>query len=167
MSDAAGGFHKYFDKELPELSAYATKVDYDIRPENLARYTIGYNATLLSLTTERGNSQFGHMVALLSASPTGDVVFHTWGFKVKGKIVLLEKKDDSFGGFYGENRKPVNATTYEIKVEPDDKFPDWMKQTRFILDPEEWDALLIVKPYVFAQAGVKSKAPDDPLMATD
>ena len=165
--EAVVGFSKYFGKEVPDQLVFATKVDYDIRPENIARYTTGYNATLLGLTTAYGNKKSGHMVALISATPAGEVVFHTWGHKMKGRIVVLEKKDEEFGSFYGENRKGVNATVYEIKIEPDEKFEDWVRQTRFLLDPEQWDSIVIVKPYVFAKPGAVSKVPDDPLMARD
>lgn len=163
--DAIVGFSKYFSKEVPDQLASASKIDYDIRPENIARYVTGYNATLLGLTTERGSKKSGHMVALVSATPDGEVVFHTWGHKMKGRIVILEKKDKDIPRSYGDTWRNINATIYEIKIEKDDQFPDWITQTRFLLDPENWDCLTIVKPYVFAQPGTASPAPDDPLMS--
>lgn len=162
-TEAMEGFAKYFDKETAEITAHLMKLDYDISPANLARYTTGYNATMLCMTTQRGTDKSGHMVALVSAAANGDVVFHTWGHRMKGKINVLKQTDKPVG-YYGVNGMGANGTTYEIKVEHDDKFEDWVKETRFILDPENMDAILIVKPYVFAEAGKKSKTPVDALM---
>lgn len=160
-SEKAAGFLTYFEDELEGVATCHFKTDYDLRPKNLARYTVGCNATILSLTTLTGRQYGSLAVALISADPDGRVVFQAWGFRMAGQIVMFEK-DDSLTG---SGPQAVPATSYEIIIDRDPSVPQWLIDKRFLLDPLKSDCLLIVKPYAFSAKGISSRPPDDPLMA--
>ncbi len=53
--EAKFGLMEYFRDELGDLATLRCHTDFDLRPENLARYTVGANATMLEMTTIRAN----------------------------------------------------------------------------------------------------------------
>ena len=163
-TDAREGFTNYFEKEIGDLATLRIHEDHDVRPENLARYTTGANATMLEMTTVQSNgSEGGHWVALVSAEPGGRVVFNTWGAQFEGLIRVFKpsEKPVTLG------TQTVPSTTYEIVLTNRDKLPQWVNNsgTRFVLDPSKWDGIIVVRPYIFSEKGKKSAPPEEPLFA--
>lgn len=160
--DARKGFTKYFEEELGDLATLRYHEDHDLRPENLSRYVSGVDAAMLEITTLQANgSTGGHWVSLVSLEPDGRVVFNTWGARFNGRIKVLKASDAKIS----INGKAVPATTYEIEISNRGDLPEWVNvsQIRFILDPEKWDGIILVRPYLFAGKGKKSAVPADPL----
>jgi hypothetical protein len=160
--DATEGFTKYFTKEIGDLATLRIHIDYNLKPENLARYTVGEAATMLEVTIRSGpQHDSSHWVALSEAKPDGSVVFHTWGARFKGKLEVMEANEEttSISG------QTVPKTTYEIKIQNHDDLPEWFRDSgrRFILDPMNWDSIYVLKPYVFATPGKRADPPVDPL----
>ncbi len=165
MDDAIQGFGKYFDENLAERAAFKRHVTYDISPESLSRYPIGWNATLLTLGFRVNRDTYSQTVSLISASPDGAIVFAFNGIIAQGRIVMLEKKDNSITrrfGIHGATQE-INATTYEIKPDSELKLPNYLKGSTIVLDPAFRHKLVVLKPYIFAEEGKKCRAPDDPL----
>lgn len=163
VDNATKGFKEYFEKNIAELATLKVRTDYDLRPENLARYTVGENATMLQVTIrEAPRHDSGHWVALVSAAAEGTVVFHTWGARFEGKIEVLEKNLQTIR----LGTQTVAATTYEIKIRNVQDLPEWFRNgdRKFILDPAQWDSIYILKPYVYQEKGKPAKAPPDPLL---
>ncbi|MBK1826962.1 hypothetical protein [Haloferula rosea] len=166
LQEAKEGFTEYFEKRLEDTATLRFKADYDIRPQNLARYTVGANATMLGMSIRRGpRHDSGHWVALISASPDGTIVFHTWGQRFIGKITVLEEDptDVTIGG------QTIPRTSYEIKVQNQEDLPERMKEdsVQFLLIPEQWDGIYTLRPYAFAEEGKPSPPPLDPLMLSE
>lgn len=160
---AAEGFKEYFEKDLGEVATLKARIDYDLRPENLARYTIDGNATMLALTIrEAPRHDSGHWVALVSASPNGTIVFHTWGARFEGKLEVLEKKPEMIH----LGAQQVSATSYEIKIRNTQDLPEWFRNgdQQLILDPAQWDSIYVLKPFVYAEKGKPVRAPADALL---
>ena len=152
VDDATKGFKEYFEKDLADFATLKIRIDYDLRPENLARYTVGGNATMLQVTIrETPRHDSGHWVALVSASADGTVVFHTWGARFEGKIEVLEKKP----GILRLGTHEVPATSYEIKIRNTGDLPEWFRNgdRKFILDPAQWDSIYVLKPFVYKEKG--------------
>jgi hypothetical protein len=168
VDDATKGFREYFEKDLPDLATLKIRIDYDLRPENLARYTVGENATMLQMTIrEAPRHDSGHWVALVSASADGTLVFHTWGARFEGKLEVLEKKPELIRlGTVDSGMQTVPATSYEIKIRNTADLPEWFRNgdRKFILDPVQWDSIYVLKPFVYGEKGKPAKPPSDPLL---
>lgn len=165
ISEALEGITEYFRKDAGELATFRFKVDYDVRPANLARYARGETATMLNLTTRRKNGHDGgHWVALMTAEENGQVVIHTWGARFEGMVKVLEE-DPATIMLDGQK---IPKTSYEIEFTNRDSLPEWVKnaEMRFLLLPERSDSIIAIKPYAFANAGVLSAPPADPLFDT-
>lgn len=161
--DATKGFRKYFTKDIEDLATLNIHIDHDIQPENLARYTMGDQATMLGMTIrQRPSRDSGHWVALLDAKPDGSIIFNTWGAQFRGKIVPLEKSEEKIR----RQGQTVSATTYRIEITNQDDLPDWFRNSEreLILNPENWDYLYILRPYVYAEEGKAVPTPSDPMM---
>lgn len=164
VENALEGFKKYFEEDLAGLATMKTKVDYDLRPQNLARYVSGENATMLDLTIrEAPRHDSGHWVALVSASPDGEIVFHTWGARFTGRIEVLETKPSRvvhLGNII------VPDITYQIRISNPNDLPEWFRSgnRQLILDPANWNSIVVLKPYIYAQKGGLAKAPAEPLL---
>jgi hypothetical protein len=168
VEDATKGFREYFEKDIADLATLKIRIDYDLHPENLARYTVGENATMLQMTIRQApRHDSGHWVALVSASADGSVVFHTWGARFEGKIEVLEKNPTMIRlGGYGKDAPLGPATSYEIKIRNTGDLPEWFRNSdrKFILDPAQWDSIYVLKPFVYSEKGKPAKAPADPLL---
>jgi hypothetical protein len=167
VSDASKGFTEYFTKDIPELATLKIKIDNDLRPANLARYTSGVNATMLQMTIrEPGSGDSGHWVALLSAEEDGTVVFHTWGIRFEGKIEAIGQSPPIVVKIDGQERKfqSEHSTSYEIKITNREDTPEWFRNSRqrFLLLPEASDSIYVLKPYVYKEKGKIANAPLDP-----
>lgn len=171
VSDASKGFKEYFTKDISELAALKIKIDKDLRPANLARYTRGVNATMLQMTIrEPGSGDSGHWVALLSAEEDGTVIFHTWGIRFEGKIEVIGQSPPLVVKIDGQERvfHAEHSTCYEIKITNREDTPEWFRNSRkrFLLLPEESDSIYVIKPYVYKDKGKTAHAPLDPLLDT-
>jgi len=163
LQEAKEGFTEYFEKRLEDTATLRFKADYDIRPENLARYTVGANATMLGMSIRRGpRHDSGHWVALVSAKPDGTIVFHTWGERFIGKLTVFEE-DPSDVTISGQT---IPKTSYQIKIQNQEDLPDRMREesVQFLLIPEQWDGIYTLRPYAFAEEGKPSDPPLDALM---
>ncbi|MES2437688.1 MAG: hypothetical protein V4584_01390 [Verrucomicrobiota bacterium] len=161
-AEAKKGFTEYFQKELGGAATLRVHTDYDVSPGNLARYTVGTNATMLEMTTIRSNGSVGgHWVALLSAAPDGRIVFHTWGARFEGVLKVLEVSDETVK----RDGQIVPATTYEIEISNRGKLPKWVNEgeIRLIVDPRKWDSITTVRPYLYAEKSAKGPPPSDDL----
>ncbi len=163
VDEAREGFAKYFEKDIGDLAAHRCFRDHDLRPENLARYTTGTDATMLEVTIRRPPGRdSGHWVALVEAWPDGTLVFNTWGMRFEGRMKPLEKSSETVT----VGRQLVPATTYEIEIINPDDLPDAYKnqETRFILDPRNWDGVVVVRPYRYREEGKPAALPGDPTL---
>ncbi len=161
-AEASAGFVKYFKEEIGDLATLKFMEDHNLSPANLARYTIGSDATMLEMTTVKANgSENGHWVALISIEPDGRVIFNTWGARFEGVIKPLKESDKMIV----INGQRVPSTTYEIHLSNRGMLPDWVNdgEIRFLLDPEKRDGVFVLRPYLFAEKGKKSPPPADPL----
>lgn len=159
---ATEGFLQYFNKDIADLATLKIHVDYDLTPENIARYTTGELATMFQMTIRRGaRHDSGHWVALVEADPDGKVVFHTWGARFEGTMKVLEENPDTIE----RDGQSVPRTVYEIVVENKPDLPEWFRNSdrRFILDPANWDSIYVLRPYIYTMPGSRVKAPEDPL----
>ncbi|MEM1084291.1 MAG: hypothetical protein AAGI48_09220 [Verrucomicrobiota bacterium] len=164
--EATEGFRKYFEKEIPESATLNIRSDFDLRPENLARYTTGEVATMLEMTIRTGaRHDSGHWVALVEASSNGKLVFHTWGARFEGFMKVIEENSETIV----RDGQKVPRTVYEIHVANREELPEWFQNSdrRFILDPVNWDSIYVLKPYVFSVPGRRVPAPKDPFLERD
>ncbi len=178
LDSASEGFLKYFERELAGVAAMDFHVDFDLRPENLARYTTGNYATMLAITIRDGpRHDSGHWVALASAEPDGRIAFHTWGQKFEAQLEVHEPSDEILNRSYrprtsymklsySGRMQRVPATSYRIKILNRDDLPDRFRNSdrEFLLDPRQWDYLYIAKPYVYQIEGKVVPLPADPLL---
>ena len=161
--DATEGFRKYFTKDIEDLATLQVRIDHDIRPENLARYTVGDQATMLAVTIrQRPSHDSGHWVALVDAKPDGSIVFNTWGTQFRGRIKVLEESEEVIR----REGQTIPKTTYTIEITNRDDLPEWFisSERELILNPENWDYIYVVRPYVYAEEGKPVPAPSDPMM---
>lgn len=168
VGDAVEGSKDYFEKDIADLATLKIRSDFDLSPANLARYTVGENATMLGMTVRRApRHDSGHWVALISASDDGSIVFNTWGTRFEGKMEALEKHSETLtlhDQDLGYHKVP--ATSYEIKIRNTQELPEWFRdgETKLILDPANWDGIFVLKPFVYREKGKLAKAPADPLL---
>jgi len=149
LSVVKEAFEKYFKTELAEVATCEYEEDYDLRPENMARHTVGANATMLGMTIiDSRNKESGHWVALISVDPTGKLVFQTWGARFEGELKVLEEKP---GEFYQIDGKKVPATKYEIRILNALSLLEWVREDgiRFVLDPAKRNGVFTIRPLVF------------------
>lgn len=159
---ALDGIGEYFAKEVADLATVRSKIDHDLRPRNLARYTRGTNATMLEITTRREHGADGsHWVALMNAEEDGRVVLHTWGARFEGVLKVFEEDPTPVR----VNGQTIPKTSYEIEFTNRDSLPQWVKdaEMRFLMFPERHDGIIVVKPFLYAIPGKRSAPPPDPL----
>lgn len=161
--DAVEGFREYFERELGDVATMKVRIDHDITPANLARYTVGWNATMLGMTIRHGpRHDSGHWVALASAAADGTIVFHTWGARFEGRMEAIVAKP-------GKGPAPdpaASRTSYRIRIINTADLPEWFRSSEMemIIDPAQWDCICVVKPFVYAVEGKRAPAPPDPLL---
>jgi len=149
LSAVKEAFAKYFKTELADVATCEYEEDYDLGPENMARHTVGANATMLGMTIlDSRDKESGHWVALISVDPSGKLVFQTWGARFEGELKVLEEK---LGEFYQIDGKKVPATKYEIRILNPLSLPEWVREDgiRFILDPGKRNGVFTIRPLVF------------------
>jgi len=144
-NDIAEHLQKFFQDEMKTPVAFTHSFDYDYRPENLAKYVQGANATVLYLTTYSGRKkQGGHAVTVKNLEADGSIEFNTWGMSLTGKLKLIPgEKSKSF-----ELRKMMPV--YEIELSKGTVLPDWFvnEERRFVLEASEYDCLSVLTPYL-------------------
>lgn len=160
--DAQRGLRTYFQRHLGAVAALRVGTDFDCSPANLARYPVGLAACLLNVTVYYGDArQGGHFVALIGAKPDGTLSFRTWGLDLQGKLRVLDEHPDPSA----HGPRDVPATRREIDFSHTARLPAGFRQlhVRFIIDPAEWNGLIIAVPYVYQKRPGTAPAPPDPL----
>jgi hypothetical protein len=104
----------------------------------------------------------GHAVAVKKLDEDGTIEFNTWGLSLKGKLKAIPKSEKekriSFITEEGKRgSKVVKLPQYEIELINKTELPDWFvgSEARFVLDPERWDQLLVLTPYIAINANAK------------
>ena len=160
--DALRGLRTYFQRHLGDVAALHVGTDFDCSPANLARYPVGLTACLLNVTVYYGDTrQGGHFVALIGAKPDGTLSFRTWGLDLQGKLRVLDERAEPLA----HGPRDVPATRREIDFINASRLPAWFQQlhVRFVIDPAEWNGLIIAVPYVYQKSPGSAPAPPDPL----
>lgn len=160
--DAQRGLRTYFQHHLGDVAALHVGIDFDCSPANLARYPVGLAACLLNVTVYYGDiRQGGHYVALIGAKPDGTLSFRTWGLDLRGKLRALDDHPESVA----HGPRDVPATRREIDFINASSLPAWFRQlrVRFVVDPAEWNGLIVAVPYVYRKYPDRAPAPPDPL----
>lgn len=166
--EARQGFGTYFDEHLADVATFNSRVDYDLSPENLSRYTTGMNATLLTLGFKKGRDIHRQTVSLATADAGGEIIINYGGIVAKGRMVPLSKTDQMVevpgtGTRWRQGKAiQINGTTYTVKFTEEPDFP-YFKGSEIIIDPSLGHQLIVFKPYLYAQPGKKCRPPDDPL----
>lgn len=160
--NALRGLQTYFQSHLADTAALHVGTDFDCSPANLARYPVGPAACLLNVTVYHGDiRQGGHFVALIGAKPDGTLSLRTWGLDIQGKLRVLDTPSPPPAN--GPHNLP--ATRREILVTNLASLPAGFRQlrVRFVLDPSEWNGLIIAVPYIYRKKPGSAPAPPDPL----
>ena len=160
--NALRGVRRYFQSHLAGTAVLRVATDFDCSPANLARYPVGPAACLLNLTVYYGEARQGcHFVALLSAKPDGTLNFRSWGLDFQGKLRELT----GLGAAAPNSPRDIPATRREIDLSHTAGLPEWFRQlhVRFVLDPAEWNGLIIAVPYVYQKGPGAAEPPPDPL----
>lgn len=160
--DAKRGLQTYFQRHLAGAAALHVGTDFDCSPANLARYPVGLAACLLNVTIYHGDvRQGGHFVALTSAKRDGTLSFRSWGLELQGKLRVLENRPEPLAN----GPRDVPATRREIDLTNPSRLPEGLRQlhVRFVLDPAEWNGLIIAVPYIYQKPHSAAPAPPDPL----
>jgi len=164
------GIKKYFETHLGELATHRVSTIVDCSPTSLAKYTHGSRATFLEVTTlYRGREEGSHWVALVDAKPNGELLMHTWGVALRGKLKLVEANVESTVFIEGRH-KNIKANHYKIEfTNPPSDLPEWMvnNEVTFEINPKNSDFLTVLFPYRYAIKGKPSPPPTDPLANND
>ncbi len=156
------GVRSYFQHHLAEVAALRVGTDFDCTPANLARYPVGLAACLLNVTVYHGDTRQGcHFVALLAAGPDGTLRFRSWGQDCQGKLRVLEETPTPAA----HGPRGIPATRREIDLTHTSDLPAWFRQlkVRFVIDPAEWNGLIIAVPYIYQKKPGRAAPPPDPL----
>ncbi len=166
MNKSAGGLTKFFTDEMKSKAAFTFQRVEDYRPENMYQYVKGANCTVLSLSIFNDRKYSGgHAVTLKSMAKDGTLEFNTWGLSLKGKLKVIPdseiKKKIYFWTPEGRRKlKIIKLAQYEIELINRTDLPDWFvnAEKRFVLDPEKWDGLAVLTPYlpINGDAGIKN-----------
>ena len=159
---AQRGLRTYFQRHLGDVAALQVGTDFDCSAANLARYPVGLAACLLNVTVYYGGARQGrHFVALIGAKPDGTLSFRSWGLDLQGKLRVLEQRPEPVVN----GPRDVPATRREIDFFNASRLPAWFRQlhVRFVVDPAEWNGIIVAVPYVYQKIPGSAPAPPDPL----
>lgn len=162
MRHAEEGIRKYFEKDLADLATFRIRTDRDCSAENIRRYATGPNAILLEVSYYLGDDYEGsHVVALSHVDADDNLVFVTWGSRLRGKLKPIEAPVRLPDGTPAPTLK-----NYELVIQNRGDLSEWARtnEVRFKIIPRFHDGIMVISPYRYKEAGQPAPPPADPLM---
>jgi len=157
------GLEKYFEENLNDQAAIVVREDTDFNPARLSQYATGMNAVVLRLSMIYNTGRrYRACAAVESIEPNGNAILHLWGCRKAARIVIDKRRPPK----HGWSSLSSAMDSYKVILADLDDLPDFVieNEPTFFVDPEQYDTVVIAKPYLFAKEGVRRQPPaDDPL----
>ncbi len=145
--DAKKGVEEYFAEELEEIAACRINIyQKDFTPARLAGFLQDSNAVVMRMSMQYANGRdYAVSSVLESMKEDGSFVFHVFGRRFSGRLKLLEK----------EKQLPGDEVINEYVLDRPGDLPDYYatNEARFFMGMKNWNATLVLKPYVFLTPG--------------
>lgn len=153
--DAKAGVEQYFVDELKDVAGCRTFMETkDFSPARLGRFAQGPNAVILKMTMTYANGRdFTLSTVLESMRDDGKFAIHVFGKRFTGQLKPVAGDKD-------RNSKTIPVEYVLDGLEP---LPEYYANNgaKIFMGNRSWNAVLVVKPFVYATPGKPAPLPAD------
>lgn len=153
--DAKKGVEQYFSEELEKVAACRVTLEQkDFSAGRLGGLLQGPQAVVMRMSMQYSNGgDFAVSSVLESMTEDGKFVIHVFGRRFSGVLKPVE------GAKAGRDRE----VPFEYVLDRPKDLPDYYAQNeaRFFMGRESWNAVVILKPYVYLEPGKPIPLPEE------